>query len=354
MHPLLAQRRSLTAYLSFWAGLSVVPWLLLHSATPFGAWLLALVCTLAFALVTLPAWYLCRALPLDPGRLGRVASAQGAVAVMSSLVFLVCWKAFVEVAALVPAWRTLPGDVDLAEPALLGVGALFYVLVATFHYMLSELEFRREAIEREGALALNAQRAELQALRAQVHPHFLFNSLNTVSALIGYDTVKAREACVLLADYLRGTLGAQEHALVPLSEEWALCERYLNVEALRLGDRLHVDVELDAGARSCLVPSLLLQPLVENAMTHGIARVDEPAPLCVRAHRHGDHLLLELENGIDPLPRRRPGGVGLANVRARLVAHYGTEAVLRIERDTAHFRVLIDLPVRSPEAKDAG
>ena len=354
MHPLLAQRRSLTAYLSFWAGLSVVPWLLLHSTAELGALLLALICTLAFALVTLPSWYLCRALPLDPGRLGRVVSAQGAAAVVWSLVFLVCWKAFVEVFALVPAWHKLPGDIDAAEAALLGVGALFYVLVATFHYMLSELELRRDAIEREGALALNAQRAELQALRAQVHPHFLFNSLNTVNALIGYDTVKAREACVLLADYLRGTLGAQEHALVPLGEEWALCERYLSVETLRLGERLKVDVELAPDARTCLVPSLLLQPLVENAMTHGIARVDEPAPLRVRARRHADRLLIELENGIDPLPRRRPGGVGLANVRARLVAHYGSDAVLRIERDLSQFRVVLDLPARAPDAMDAG
>jgi hypothetical protein len=354
VHPLLDQRRSLTAYLSFWAGLSVVPWLLLHSTTQLGSLLLALICTLAFALVTLPSWYLCRALPLDPGRLGRVASAQGAAAVMASLVFLVCWKAFVEVLALVPAWHALPAEVELAEPALLAVGALFYLLVATFHYMLSELELRREASEREGALALNAQRAELQALRAQVHPHFLFNALNTVNALIGYDPTKAREACVLLADYLRGTLGAQERALVPLREEWALCERYLSVEALRLGERLKVSVELDPAAQSCLVPSLLLQPLVENAMTHGIARVDEPAPLRVRARRSEGHLAIELENGIDPSPRRRPGGVGLANVRARLVAHYGTEAVLRIERDPTHFRVVLDLPARGPEAEDAG
>jgi two-component system, LytTR family, sensor histidine kinase AlgZ len=354
VHPLLAQRRSLSAYLAFWAGLSVVPCLLLQSATPLGAFLLALICTLAFALVTLPSWYLCRALPLGPGRLARVVSAHGAAAVVWSLVFLVFWKACVEVLALAPTWRGLPSEVDRAEPALLGVGALFYVLVATFHYMLSELDLRREAGEREGALALHAQRAELQALRAQVHPHFLFNSLNTVNALIGYDAAKAREACVLLADYLRGTLGAQERALVPLGDEWALCERYLSVEALRLGDRLKIDVAIDAAARECLVPSLLLQPLVENAMTHGIAGVEQPAPLRVRARRKGERLVIELENGLDPAPRRRGGGVGLSNVRARLSAHYGTDALLRIEQDAEHFRLQLDLPARAPDTSEAG
>lgn len=353
MHPLLAQRRSLSAYLAFWACLSVVPWLLLQAAAPLGAWVLAVICTLAFALVTLPSFYLCRALPLGPGRLARVASAHGAAAVVWSLVFLVCWKAFVEVLAYVPVWRGLPNDVDRAEPALLGVGVLFYLLVATFHYMLAELDLRRDAVEREGALALHAQRAELQALRAQVHPHFLFNSLNTVNALIGYDPAKAREACVLLADYLRGTLGAQEHALVKLDEEWALCERYLAVEKLRLGERLVLDVELEEAARACLVPSLLLQPLVENAMTHGIARVDAPAPLRVRASRHDGRLVIELENGVDPEPRRREGGVGLANVRARLAAQYSEDTVLRVERDAAKFRVVLDLPAHAPEAPEA-
>jgi two-component system, LytTR family, sensor histidine kinase AlgZ len=181
----------------------------------------------------------------------------------------------------------------------------------------------------------------------------LFNSLNTVSALIGYDPAKAREACVLLAEYLRGTLRAQDESLVRLREEWSLCERYLKVEALRFGGRLRVDVELDEKAGECLVPSLLLQPLVENAMTHGIALVDEPGPLCVRAERRGGRLSLRLENGVDPAPRARRGGVGLANVRARLFAQYGNDAAMRIESDAERYVVLLDLPAVLPDAEVA-
>jgi two-component system sensor histidine kinase AlgZ len=170
--------------------------------------------------------------------------------------------------------------------------------------------------------------------------------LNTVNALIGYDPAKAREACVLLAEYLRGTLRAQDHALVSLEDEWSLCERYLKVESLRLGDRLRIELDLAPDARRCLVPSLLLQPLVENAMTHGIVRVDEPLPLRVRARREADRLLLELENGCDPAAPRRGGGVGLANVRARLFAHYADDSALRVEQNAGHFRVIIDAPAR--------
>jgi len=352
VHPLLVERRSLTAYLAFWVGLAAVPWLLVRSDHPLGAGLVAVASTLAFALATLPTFYLCRALPLQASRLFHVAGIHLAAAAAWSLAFLVAEKALVEVVALVPVWQALPREVDGAAVALLGVGALFYLLVASFHYVLTELEQRRNAVEREGAMALQAQRAELAALRAQVHQHFLFNSLNTVSALIGYDAAKAREACLLLADYLRGTLRAQDHALVPLSEEWALCERYLKVEALRLGERLRVDVTIDEGAAPCLVPSLLLQPLVENAMTHGIARIDEPAPLRVRATRRGERLGIELENGVDPAPRRREGGVGLANVRARLSAQYGADALLRIESSGQKFEVVLDLPARTAKSAE--
>jgi two-component system sensor histidine kinase AlgZ len=353
VHPLLSQRRSLLAYLLFWAGLSVVPWLLIHSSTPFGALLLSVVCTLAFAFGTLPVWYLCRALPLLPGKLWRVVSIHVGAAAVWSVGFVACSQLLAEPIALLPAWHALPADVASAESALFGVGSLFYLLVATFHYVLAELEQRRAAGEREAVLALAAQQAELSALRAQVHPHFLFNSLNTVSALIGYDTVKAREACLLLAEYLRGTLGAQERALVPLREEWSLCERYLAMEALRLGERLRIEVTLEEPAEQCEIPSLLLQPLVENAITHGIALLDEPEPLSVHARCRDGWLTIELGNGRDPEARRAGGGLGLANVRARLFGQYGADATLRVNREANRFRVSIDLPARFPHSLEA-
>jgi two-component system, LytTR family, sensor histidine kinase AlgZ len=353
VHPLFAQPRSLLAYLLFWAGLSAMPWVLIRSNASFGALLLSAACTVAFALGTLPVWYLCRALPLVPAKLWRVVSIHGATATLWSVAFLTCSLLVAELLALLPAWRALPADVAAAQGALIGVGALFYLLVATFHYVLAELELRRLSGEREAVLALAAQRAELSALRAQVHPHFLFNSLNTVSALIGYDTVKAREACLLLAEYLRGTLGAQERALVTLREEWSLCQRYLAMEALRLGERLRVEVSMEESAEHCEVPSLLLQPLVENAVTHGIAPVDEPQPLRVRAHCRGGRLSLELENGLDPAPRRREGGLGLANVRARLFGQYGNDATLRVERDADRFLIVLDMPAVSARATEA-
>lgn len=348
MHPLLVHRRSLWAYLLLWSGLAVLPGALLRSATPLGALLLSVVCTLAFAAATLPTWHVCRALPLERGSGQRAAWAHTAATLFWSGAFLVAFEIGAPLLALIPSFRALPAEVDAAYGVLLGIGGLFYLLVAAFHYLLAELQRGREAAERAAALAVLAQKAELEALRAQVHPHFLFNSLNTVNALIGYDPARAREACILLADYLRSTLRAQERSLVPLSEEWALCERYLRVEALRLGERLRVEVVLEPLAAACAVPSLLLQPLVENAMTHGVALVEAPEPLRLRAWRAGARLAIELENGVDPAPQRHDGGLGLANVRARLAAQYGRDAGLRIERTASHFSVRLDLPALVP------
>ena len=353
MHPLLTDRRSFLAYLAFWACLAGVPWVLLPSRVPFAALAVAVVSTLTFAVGTLPVWYLCRALPLLPARIWKTLTIHALSAGMWGALFLVCMKLVADIVALAPAFLTLPAEVGAAEGALLGVGALFYLLTTAFHYVLAELDARRDATEREAALSVAAQRAELAALRSQVHPHFLFNSLNTVSALIGYDAAKAREACLLLAEYLRGTLGAQERALVSLEEEWQLCERYLKVEALRLGERLELDLELEETARRSLVPSLLLQPLVENAITHGVALLDEPSPLVVRARVRDGRLGITLENGFDPAPRQRKGGgLGLANVRARLFGQYGSDAALRVERDAVRFVVALDLPSRPASGKE--
>jgi len=126
------------------------------------------------------------------------------------------------------------------------------------------------------------------------------------------------------------------------------------VEALRLGERLRIEVSLEEVAENCEIPSLLLQPLVENAVTHGIAPLDQPQALRVRAHCRGGRLNVELENGLDPAPRRREGGLGLANVRARLFGQYGNDATLRIEREADRFSVVLDLPASSPHGAEAG
>jgi sensor histidine kinase YesM len=347
VHPLLGERRALFAYLLFWVAAALVPIAMLESAEEPGLELVAFLSTFSFGALTLPTWFLSRALSKRANAL-RMIVAHGLSCAVWSLVYRLLWEVLSQALSIFPAYAHLPSTVDSHELSLFALGALFYALVASFHHTLAEIARRRDALERQASLALSAERAELAALRAQVHPHFLFNALNTISALVSYEPHLARSACVSLGEYLRATLSAQDQALVTLSEEWALCETYLRIEALRLGDRLRLDVELSPLSRQASLPSLLLQPLVENAITHGIARDEQPDALELRAEATEHTLYVRLRNSYVEGARRRSLGRGLANVRARLSAHYGDKAELSVAQTPRHFAIELKLPIDAP------
>jgi LytS/YehU family sensor histidine kinase len=233
-----------------------------------------------------------------------------------------------------------------ARPLLLGAGVLLYLLSVAFHYVLLAADARRDAERREGEARELAGQAELRALKAQLNPHFLFNSLNSISALTAADPAGARQMCVLLGDFLRRTLGLGERNAIPLGDELSLCRCFLAVEQVRFGTRLRVEEEIDKDAERCLVPALVLQPLVENAVKHGVANLPEGGFVRVEARRADNHLWLSVENAFDPeCQSRGSGGVGLANVRRRLETRYGEQASLRISTVEDRYRVRISLPL---------
>jgi LytS/YehU family sensor histidine kinase len=156
--------------------------------------------------------------------------------------------------------------------------------------------------------------------------------------------------CVLLAEFFRQTLALGEKPGVTLAEELAVARTYLAIEGLRLGARLVVEESIDEAARDCRVPPLLLQPLVENAIRHGIATRPEGGVLRLEARAEGARLRLRVENPFDPDAPPRPGaGVGLANVRRRLVAGYGERAGIDAQRGAEAFRVSITMPAETVE-----
>src|SRR5258707_10054808 len=171
---------------------------------------------------------------------------------------------------------------------------MLYSLAVASHYVILEIEQSRAAQARALESSVFARDAELKALKAQINPHFLFNSLNSISALTSIDAARARDMCILLADFLRMTLGLGEKELVPLREELELLQRFLAIEKVRLGERLHVDVHVEAQAQTCMLPPLLLQPLVENAIIHGIANLPAGGTVRLSAECSGGPLLLSL------------------------------------------------------------
>jgi LytS/YehU family sensor histidine kinase len=222
---------------------------------------------------------------------------------------------------------------------------LLYLLAAATHYTIITFETSRLSEQRALEARLLANQAELQSLRAQIDPHFLFNSLSSISTLITRKPEAARDMCLTLADFLRMSLryGAKES--ITLEEELSLARQYLEIEQIRFGPRLSVREEVAAEARTCLVPPLILQPLVENAIGHGIAHLVDGGAITIRASRTHKTLTLAVTNPYDA--ERPPGkgsGLGMANVRKRLRTLYGNDGAVTITDADAMFCAEVTLP----------
>ena len=198
--------------------------------------------------------------------------------------------------------------------------------------------------------------AQLQTLQRQLQPHFLFNTLHAISALMHRDVEAADRMLARLSDLLRMTLDTVGRQQVTLKDEVDFLRKYLQIEQTRLGDRMTVHWEIDGETLDCLVPNLVLQPLVENAIKHGIARKTEGGILWIRSRREGQMLWMEVEDdGGGPTERGLQSlntGIGLSNTRARLSHHYGANYRFEFHKRPGSFAVVIALPWKA-EASQA-
>jgi two-component system sensor histidine kinase AlgZ len=236
---------------------------------------------------------------------------------------------------------------------------IFCAMYMVIGYYLSSQEERRRA---EAATTLTRD-AELRALRYQLHPHFLFNTLNAISTLVvERRTDDATRMIARLGDFLRATLEGSGTHEVALADELTLTEHYLSIEKARLGDRLAIAVQVGPDTLSAAVPYLLLQPLVENAIRHGIAPLHEGGRLDITASREGDRLYLRLRNdGLLGATHQasvndaEPSSIGLQNVRERLQRLYGSDHRFTLDlAEDGSCLVSIDLPFHRANAAAPG
>ena len=200
-----------------------------------------------------------------------------------------------------------------------------------------------------------ATEAQLRLLQAQIEPHFLFNTLANVQALIDHEPAKAQQMLGAFTDYLRAGLSGLRRDAGPLADELALAEAYLRVQQSRMEDRLRYVIEADESVRAALLPPLLLQPLVENAVQHGLEPALDGGMVQVRARIDGSEVVIEVrDDGVGPeSPRRRPqgNGVALANIRERLLQRYGAAASLEIGAAKPGMLARLRLPLEVPATR---
>ncbi len=200
---------------------------------------------------------------------------------------------------------------------------------------------------RDQALSPALTEARLQALQARIRPHFLFNSLNAVLSLVRAEPRRAERALENLAELFR-VLMADNRQLAPIASEVALCKQYLELESLRLGERLQVVWHIDNMPGDALIPPLVLQPLVENAVYHGIEPASQPGEIRINIYRSDGQLHLLISNPYQREGRHHGGNkMALGNIKSRLMLHFDVEASLKTQVRDASYQVHIMLPYRS-------
>ncbi|MCB1675985.1 MAG: sensor histidine kinase [Halioglobus sp.] len=309
--------------------LLAVVYVLANSALPQFDWELLAICSLYMQwVVLLSAALLCR-LRRPLSRFSLPAAALGsllvvlAVTALSSLLALYLYPQPV---------RGSPGGWWLLRNLL--VAALLSGIVLRYFYLQQQLR-RQEKLELQ---------ARLDSLRAKIRPHFLFNAMNSIASLIMSRPEAAEQAVEDLAELFRAGLQESQRPTT-VADELHLCELYLGIEQLRLGQRLRVEWQVDAAARAVPMPSLLLQPLVENAVYHGISQLPEGGTVAVAVRLSGGALRVQVDN---PVPQTAADTAGhrmaLANIRERLLAIYGSGARLEALPGTGSYRIELSYP----------
>lgn len=353
MQRVLTSRSGILLYLTVWLLLGLA---LGGAVSAVGdepllrATLFAVPATLLFSVAGgFSAYYMCKANPLR-----ERSPAVILVSTLTAAVFAGFFWVF-----MMGMWNGAAESFDVQGIAprpqlvalLFGLGVMMYGLLATLNYLYAEFVRARQAEQRELESKLLARNAELRMLRTQIDPHFLFNSLNSISALTSIDPKRARDMTQRLSDFFRQSLGIEAQGKITLEEEVRLIGNFLAVEKVRFGARLGVQQEVDEAALPCLLPPMILQPLVENAVKHGIGGLPDGGTVHIDARCEGSLLKVVVENDTDPdTPPRKGNGIGLVNVRERLAAAYGHLASVHCTHENNKYRVALTLPAETKES----
>ena len=224
---------------------------------------------------------------------------------------------------------------------------LFFMMILVYYLFLSATRLAEKA-RRQSQLETQVREGELKMLRSQINPHFLFNSLNSVSSLTVTDPLRAREMIVKLSDFMRYSLSSRNEQPVTLQNEMESLRLYLQIEKVRFGDRLMIEEEIRPECLPALMPGMLLQPLYENAVKHGVYESTEEVTIKTTAIKKNEFVIITVANNVDTdsVVTRKGAGIGLKNVSSRLELFFGGKADLTVSRTDDSFSVTVRFPFR--------
>jgi len=344
-HPFLANRRFLVIYLSVLLviGIGIFMMLALNNPLPWWyAFVDSFVNIILFGGMGLGVWYM--VIYTDPDEMTRLQFLGNHIA--AALIFISLWL-FVGgvIVHLFIQSSTYYGIYESSYPGRAWTCLLLYVLLVLFYYLTVYYRNFREKVERTAQLESMVKESELKALKSQINPHFLFNSLNSIASLTMTRPERAREMVVCLSEFMRYSLKSRNEERVSLNQELHNIELYLKIEKVRFGQKLVYHFDIEDAAGESLVPNLILQPIFENAIKYGVYEAIDPVEIRLKAMVVAEFLVLDIENDFDPEAVPAKGeGVGLRNIGSRLRVMYGRSGLLDVEKRMNTFHVHMKIP----------
>lgn len=345
-NPLFSNRRSFVTYVAIWMLVMCVHIILLILTEHF-PWMNAVadafVSNALFAAIGLGLWFPVFFSRTDNQKLlnaliNHLSACTVALAIWLSILYFVLFSMFSDQPVYLEFLRR-------SMPWRAGIGVLFYGLMIMVYFLIISYRSVRENRVKEAELKALVKESELNSLKSQINPHFLFNSLNSISSLTMIQPSKAQEMIIKLSEFLRYSISSKVAHMTPLREEISNIHRYLDIEKIRFGKRLSVSV---SGSESCLelkLPGMILQPLVENAVKYGVYESTEVSLLEIQCSCSNNALFINIINAYDPDYQYKKGeGIGLRNIRGRMQLIYGRDDLMQITKNTRQYEVRIIFP----------
>lgn len=297
-----------------------------------------------FGFIAITFWYQCRYNSLESANILRVLINHALAAALTAAIWLgLIYYLLTRILATSASYLIF---LEASLPWRYFIGILLYFVVVAFYYLLIYYQSFHEKLVRESELKSLVKEAELKTLKFQINPHFIFNSLNSINSLILTMPENASEMTVKLADFLRSTLSSNDVPQKPFQEELRTAKLYLDIEKTRFGDKIIYRETVDKAVLGISVPSMILQPIFENAVKYGVYESLSPVNIRLTSHLEDYTLNIIVENDFDPENITGKGeGVGLKNIKSRLELMYGQPNLLKTTLTENLFRVTINIPI---------
>ncbi len=345
-NPITHHRNSLYAYFFVWFIVICVHVILLsfYADIPvFTAVMESLTANLLFAAIGLGLWF-----PVFYGKpegenafnfiIRHVFACLAAVALWIAIQYIILYTVFGSDSGYIEYFKK-------SIPWRLATGILFYWLIILVYFLMIYYRNIKSNLIKEAELKTLIRESELNSLKSQINPHFLFNSLNSISSLTMTHPEKAQEMIIKLSDFLRYSVTNKDEKLTSLRDEIENVNRYLDIEKIRFGKRLSVNQQINESVPDMKLPGLLLQPLIENAIKYSIYENPEPATIELICKSQPDILLITVKNQYDPeMNQQRGAGLGLQNIMNRLKIIYNRDDLMAIRKDNNVFKISILIP----------